>query len=100
MRAFLDGRRRATDVQTDTGLRRTLFIRRGKLLGHRRVKSITSIISVTSCRCDSFFFAERLRCFSSTAQYFSVSLSYFFLASCHRLKNDNNEGLDYGFFSR
>lgn len=36
----------------------------------------------TSCRCASFFLAERLRCFSRTPQYFSVSLSYFFLASC------------------
>lgn len=39
---------------------------------------------LTSWRCDSFFLADRLRCFSSTAQYFSVSLSYFFLASCFR----------------
>lgn len=35
----------------------------------------------TSCRCASFFLADRLRCFSRTAQYFSVSLSYFFFAS-------------------
>lgn len=35
----------------------------------------------TSWRCASFFLADRLRCFSNTVQYFSVSLSYFFLAS-------------------
>lgn len=36
---------------------------------------------LTSWRWASFFLADRLRCFSNTAQYFSVSLSYFFLAS-------------------
>lgn len=43
----------------------------------------TMPFSLTSWSCVSFFLAERLRCFSRTAQYFSVSLSYLFLASCH-----------------
>lgn len=42
----------------------------------------------TSWRCASFFLADRLRCFSNTVQYFSVSLSYFFLAS-YGIKMEN-----------
>lgn len=58
----------------------------------------------TSCRWDSFFLADRLRCFSSTAQYFSVSLSYFFLASCNRWIQDKmitlSRGLNQALFQQ
>lgn len=36
---------------------------------------------LTSCSWDSFFLEDKFKCFSRTPQYFSVSLSYFFLAS-------------------
>lgn len=40
-----------------------------------------ALCSLTSCSWDSFFLEDKFKCFSKVPQYFSVSLSYFFLAS-------------------
>lgn len=46
---------------------------------------------LTSWSWDSFFLEDRFKCFSKMPQYFSVSLSYFFLASWHKEKGEEKE---------
>lgn len=55
---------------------------------HGKIKHFiqTLVKFLTSCSWDSFFLEDKFKCFSKMPQYFSVSLSYFFLASWQKQK--------------